>query len=127
MCVNQCIHGLSGPITVVMITPAMQINRMTALPISWPYFHTVSPFLMSTSATLWPIGIAIFDLSRSEELLAVITADIGAQTTAEILERIRQQVERRLVGDVAELKGLIREYLLEILQAAERPIPKRVV
>jgi len=59
-----------------------------------------------------------------EELeYALITADIGTRTTTEILERIRQRVERHMVGDAAELKHLIREYLLEILQAAERPVP----
>src|SRR5580704_149319 len=55
---------------------------------------------------------------------ALITADIGANTTAEILERIRQRVDRHLLGDIGELKNLIREHLLEILQAAERPIPQ---
>jgi fused signal recognition particle receptor len=65
------------------------------------------------------------DAEVLEELeYALITADIGARTTAEILERIRQQVERHLVGDAAELKGLIREYLLEVLQATERPVPQ---
>src|SRR5215469_8455760 len=50
-----------------------------------------------------------------EELeYALITADIGARTTAEILELIRQRVERHLVGDVSELKQLIREHLLEV-------------
>src|SRR5271163_807579 len=59
-----------------------------------------------------------------EELeYALITADIGAKTTAEILERIRQRVERHQVGDIAELKSLIREHLLEILQATEKPVP----
>jgi fused signal recognition particle receptor len=55
---------------------------------------------------------------------ALITADIGANTTAEILERIRQRVDRHQVGDIAQLKNLIREHLLEILQAAERPLPQ---
>jgi fused signal recognition particle receptor len=55
---------------------------------------------------------------------ALITADIGANTTAEILERIRQRVDRHLLGDIAELKNLIREHLLEILQATERPLPQ---
>ena len=59
-----------------------------------------------------------------EELeYALITADIGAKTTAEILERIRQQVDRNLVADSAELKNLIRQHVLEILQATERPVP----
>ncbi len=65
------------------------------------------------------------DAGVLEELeYALITADIGARTTNEILERIRQRVDRRLVGDATELKQLIREHLLEILQATERPVPK---
>src|SRR5271163_4730679 len=59
-----------------------------------------------------------------EELeYALITADIGSKTTAEILELIRQRVDRHQVGDIAELKSLIREHLLEILQATEKPVP----
>ena len=50
----------------------------------------------------------------------LISADIGVRTTEEILERIRQRVERHQLGDAAELKGLIREHLLEILAASER-------
>jgi fused signal recognition particle receptor len=65
------------------------------------------------------------DADVLEELeYALITADIGAQTTAEILERLRQRVERHLVGDIGELKSLIREHLLEILEATERPVPQ---
>src|ERR1700685_2610598 len=53
------------------------------------------------------------DADVLEELeYALITADIGAQTTAEILERLRQRVERHLVGDIGELKSLIRQQLL---------------
>jgi fused signal recognition particle receptor len=64
------------------------------------------------------------DADVLEELeYALITADIGSKTTAEILERIRQQVDRHQVGDIAELKSLIREHLLEILQATEKPVP----
>ena len=65
------------------------------------------------------------DADVLEELeYALITADIGTRTTAEILEQIRQRVERHLVGDVSELKQLIREHLLEVLQATERPVPQ---
>ena len=65
------------------------------------------------------------DADVLEELeYALITADIGAQTTGEILERIRQRVDRHMVGDITELKNLIREHLLEILQANERPLPR---
>ena len=55
----------------------------------------------------------------------LITADIGVNTTSEILDSIRERVERHQVGDAAELKNLIRERLLEILQASERA-PARV-
>jgi fused signal recognition particle receptor len=55
---------------------------------------------------------------------ALITADIGSATTNEILERVRQRVDRKLVGDAGELKTLIREHLLEVLQAAEKPVPR---
>jgi fused signal recognition particle receptor len=55
----------------------------------------------------------------------LITADIGVRTSTEILETIRQRVDRKLVADAAEVKGLIRQHLLEVLQAADRP-PARV-
>ncbi len=65
------------------------------------------------------------DADVLEELeYALITADIGSKTTTEILERIRERVARHLVGDAAELKVLIREYLTEVLQATERPVPQ---
>lgn len=54
----------------------------------------------------------------------LISADIGVRTTQEILERIRERVDRRLVGDAAELQGLIREHLLEILQSSEHAPPR---
>jgi len=63
------------------------------------------------------------DANLLDELeYTLISADIGVRTTNEILERIRQQVDRKLVGDAAELRGLIRQHLLEILQATERPL-----
>lgn len=52
---------------------------------------------------------------------ALITADVGVKTATEVLETIRQRVDRRLVGDAQEVKGLIRTHLLEVLEAAERP------
>jgi fused signal recognition particle receptor len=55
----------------------------------------------------------------------LISADIGVKTTEEILERIRERVERHQLNDAAELKALIREQLLEILSSSERA-PARV-
>ncbi len=51
----------------------------------------------------------------------LITADVGVRTASEILETIRQRVDRKLVADAVEVKGLIRQHLLEVLQAADRP------
>ncbi len=63
------------------------------------------------------------DADLLEELeYTLITADIGVKTVTEILERIRQRVDRKMVGDATELKGLIREHLLEVLQATDRPL-----
>jgi fused signal recognition particle receptor len=53
----------------------------------------------------------------------LISADVGVKTTEEILDRIRERVDRKLVNDVGELKSLIREHLLEILQGSERAMP----
>jgi fused signal recognition particle receptor len=62
------------------------------------------------------------DADLLEELeYKLVAADLGIRTTTEILERIRQRVDRKLVNDAAQLKHLIGEYLLEILQASERP------
>lgn len=56
----------------------------------------------------------------------LISADIGVRTTEEILGRIRERVERHQLNDAAELKGLISEHLLEILEASQRA-PVRVM
>jgi fused signal recognition particle receptor len=68
-------------------------------------------------------GRKTIDADLLEELeYTLISADIGVTTTQEILDRIRERVERHLVNDSSELKNLIREYLLEILQANDRPL-----
>lgn len=65
------------------------------------------------------------DADVLEELeYTLIAADIGVKTSTEILERIRQRVDRKSVGDTAEIKGLIREHLLQVLEASDRPMPR---
>jgi fused signal recognition particle receptor len=65
------------------------------------------------------------DSDLLEELeYALISADVGIQATTEILERIRQRVDRKLVNDAGELRSLIREHLLELLESTER-VPVR--
>ncbi|MFN8688066.1 MAG: signal recognition particle-docking protein FtsY [Acidobacteriota bacterium] len=60
-----------------------------------------------------------------EELeYTLIGSDIGVRTATEILEGIRQRVERQQLGDAAELRAMIREQLQEILEANERPMKR---
>jgi len=63
---------------------------------------------------------------------ALITADVGVRTVTEILEDVRQRADRKLLGDASEIKQLIRQHLVSVLEATERPIvrpvaPPRVV
>jgi fused signal recognition particle receptor len=51
---------------------------------------------------------------------ALIGADLGVTTAMEIIEKARQQVNRKQLSDVDELKRLIKSELREILDAAER-------
>jgi fused signal recognition particle receptor len=68
-------------------------------------------------------GRKTIDAELLEELeYTLISADIGVATTQEILDRIRERVDRKLVGDASELRNLIREYLLEVLQTNDRPL-----
>jgi len=60
-------------------------------------------------------------LDEIEETL--YTADIGVATTTEIIDRLRERADRNLLSDGEELKRLIREHLLEVLEGAERPMP----
>ncbi|MEO6724073.1 MAG: signal recognition particle-docking protein FtsY [Blastocatellia bacterium] len=61
------------------------------------------------------------DAETLEELEeALIGADIGVQTTMEIIENVRQQVNRQVLQDVDELKRAIKQHLIDILEKAER-------
>ena len=63
------------------------------------------------------------DAELLEELeYTLISADIGVKTTSEVLEIIRQRVDRSLIGDAQELRQLIQQHLVEVLQATERPL-----
>src|SRR5579884_443962 len=55
---------------------------------------------------------------------ALITADIGVNTATEILESIRQRADRKQLANPEEIKQLIAQHLLEILEAADRPVPR---
>ena len=64
------------------------------------------------------LGEKKIDASVLDQLEAIlIGADIGVATTAEILERAKQQTARDQLHDYAALAALIRSTLLEILNA----------
>src|SRR5260370_1150369 len=69
-------------------------------------------------------GKKAIDADLLDELeYTLISADIGIATTNDIIERIKDRAERHMLSDATELRGLIREQLLEILQAVARPMP----
>ena len=71
------------------------------------------------------LGKKEIDAELLDELeYTLITADIGVRTSTEILETIRQRVDRKLVSDPSEIRGLIRQHLLEVLSASERPLAR---
>ncbi len=51
----------------------------------------------------------------------LISADLGTATTQQVLDNLREKADRKQIGDVEELKRLLKEELLAILNAAERP------
>lgn len=71
------------------------------------------------------LGKKEIDADLLDELeYTLITADIGVRTSTEILETIRQRVDRKLVSDPSEIRGLIRTHLLEVLSASDRPLAR---
>lgn len=52
----------------------------------------------------------------------LITADLGVRTVDEILEQIRQRMDRRSSGNADDIRALIREQLAEVLRASETPL-----
>jgi fused signal recognition particle receptor len=58
------------------------------------------------------------DRATLDDLEAIlITADLGTKTTQELLGKLRERADRKQIKDVAELKRLIKEQLLEILNS----------
>jgi fused signal recognition particle receptor len=55
----------------------------------------------------------------------LIGADLGAATTQEVLGKLREKADRKQIKDVQELKRLLKEELLAILNAAnKRPVQR---
>src|SRR5271167_3966946 len=52
----------------------------------------------------------------------LITADVGVEVAAKILEDLRRRVARKELNDVAALRTALRDVMNEILKAVERPL-----
>jgi fused signal recognition particle receptor len=66
------------------------------------------------------------DRNTLDELEAtLISADLGSTTTKEVLSKLREKADRKQIKDVDELKRLLKEELLAILNTANtRPVQK---
>jgi fused signal recognition particle receptor len=56
----------------------------------------------------------------------LISADLGTATTADVLETLRAKVDRKQIGDISELKRVLKEELLKILNVAEKTPVRKV-
>src|ERR1700735_5711589 len=66
------------------------------------------------------------DCSTLDDLEAtLIGADLGTITTQEVLAKLREKADRKQINNVDELKRLLKDELLAILNAANtRPVEK---
>jgi fused signal recognition particle receptor len=64
------------------------------------------------------------DLSLDALEQALLAADIGAPTTAEIITRLRDRALRQGISDGAELQQLLKAELLQILDAVNKPVER---
>lgn len=55
----------------------------------------------------------------------LIGADLGSATTHRVLENLRERADRKQIGDVTELKRLLKQELLSILNSANTPPVER--
>src|SRR5438874_1060164 len=55
----------------------------------------------------------------------LLGADLGSATTHQVLEKLRERADRKQIKDVEELKRLLKEELLSILNAANTPPVER--
>jgi fused signal recognition particle receptor len=55
----------------------------------------------------------------------LLAADLGTTTTGEVLDKMREKVDRKQIGNVEELKRVLKDELLAILTAAtNQPVSK---
>src|SRR3984893_3743278 len=52
---------------------------------------------------------------------ALLSADLGVGTTREILDAVREKMDRNALSDATQLKGEIKSHIIRILNAPFRP------
>lgn len=63
------------------------------------------------------------DESALENLeTALLTSDLGVQTTTEILDALRERAKKQAIAGGAELKDLLKEQIRGILESSARPV-----
>src|SRR6266581_2897812 len=63
------------------------------------------------------------DESALEDLeVALLSSDLGVQTTTTILDALRDRARRQAIEGGAELRDLLKQQMVEILRAPQRPI-----
>ena len=113
--------GAAAPAPLPSVEPAPSVEEDES------FLHR---FRKAVSATRENISARIEDAVKGKKQIdastldeleeALIGADIGVQTTLEIIEEVRRQVDRQSLKDVDELKRVIRQQLIDILEKAER-------
>lgn len=84
--------------------------------------HKFMSGLSKTSSSLVGAMDAVFARNKIDEELyeeledILIGADVGVDTTMEIVDRLRQEVKERRIKDPAALKPLLSEILVDLLQ-----------
>src|SRR5258708_23558263 len=53
---------------------------------------------------------------------ALLSADLGVGTTREILDAVREKLDRNALSDSSQLKGEIKSHIVRILNAASKPV-----
>jgi fused signal recognition particle receptor len=65
----------------------------------------------------------VVDERDLEELeTALLSSDIGVQTTTEILDALRERARRKAIEGGSELRELLKEQIKNILEAPQRPV-----
>jgi fused signal recognition particle receptor len=72
------------------------------------------------------MGRKSIDESLLEELeTLLLTADVGVEATSRIIDDLTERVQRKLLNDPQTLIEILKQHLLEILQACDTPVKER--